>query len=150
MYTFLLASHSLVRWAVVALAVAAVTLAWRGTVAGRPFDKRVPLAFVIALDVQLVLGLLLYFVSPLVDQALADMGAAMKVRGLRFWAVEHVTLVVAVLAFVHIGYRRTKHAADDKAKWRAAAIFFTIGLVLIAAAIPWPFLKEIGRPWLRF
>ncbi len=153
-YSTFLILHSLLRYAVVVLAVVAVVAAWQGFVGGKavaPLHKRVNLAFLIAVDLQLLLGLALYlFFSPVVKAAMADMGAAMKTRGLRFWAVEHTFLMLLAVVMVHIGYATWKRGSDDKTRHKRAAIFFTIAVVLIAAGIPWPFLQEIGRPWLPF
>ncbi len=70
------------------------------------------------------------------------MGDAMKNSNLRFFTVEHWLLMIVALVVAHIGRSRAKKAADDKGKFKQAAIFFTIAMVLILLAIPWPFLSS--------
>jgi len=70
------------------------------------------LFFMITLDLQLLLGLVLYFVlSPFTTQALNDFGAAMRNAPLRFFAVEHVTLMLAAVILVHVGRVLARKAA---------------------------------------
>jgi hypothetical protein len=71
----------------------------------------------------------------------------MKDATRRFWAVEHVTLMLAALALVHIGAARARKAASDAAKHRTAAIFFVIATALVLAGIPW--FGASARPWFR-
>ncbi len=71
----------------------------------------------------------------------------MKDPLLRFFAVEHLVLMLVGLAFVHVGRARAKKARSDVAKHKTAAIFYTLGFVLILVGIPWPF-SPIGRPML--
>ena len=100
--------------------------------------------FTIAVDTQMLVGLILYGVlSPLTWAAFSNMGAAMKDPTLRFYAVEHVVMMVIAIALVHIGRTRVQKATSDAAKHRTAAIFFGLALVLILAGIPWPF-REVG------
>jgi hypothetical protein len=152
MYTAALALHSWLRWVVLALAVLAIVRAIAGSAGHRrwgPADDRAALFFMIALDVQLLLGLLLYFVwSPLTRAALADFGAAMG-SGLRYWAVEHVFGMLIGAILVHRGRARVRAIADPVAKHRVAAIFFGLALVAILASIPWPGMGN-GRPLFRW
>jgi len=66
---------------------------------------------------------------------------------MRYWAVEHVSLMLIALAMVHVGRSRSRKGATSAAKHRSAAIFYTLALAAILAAIPWPFLPQ-GRPLL--
>jgi hypothetical protein len=152
-YLFVLVVHSLVRWLVVGFGIAAVARGLAGWSGGRvwsPLDSRLGLLFMISLDVQVLLGLLLYFfLSPLTTMALADMGGAMRNPVLRFWAVEHLVVAILALALVHIGRARARRSADSRLKFRRSAIFFGLALLAVLAAIPWPFLA-FGRPLFRF
>src|SRR5262245_45187668 len=92
MYSGILLIHSWLRWAVLLLGLAAFARAL--TRAHRPWtptDQSVGRWFTITLDVQILLGALLYFVlSPFTSAAFQDVGAAMGNSGLRYWLVEHV------------------------------------------------------------
>jgi hypothetical protein len=144
--------HSLVRWAIVIVGVVAIVRAfmgWRGNKPWTQLDDRLGLIFTSAMDLNLLLGLLLYFLfSPLTKAALQDMGAAMGNSGLRFFAVEHALLMIIAVVVAHIGRSRAKKAATDAGKFKQTAIFFGIALVLVFLAIPWPFLATgTGRGW---
>jgi hypothetical protein len=149
MYVTFLVLHSLLRWLVLLFGVLALVRALGGWFGGRPWtraDDRAGLLYMISLDTQTLVGLILYgLLSPITQTAFSDFGAAMKDALLRFYAVEHVTLMLVGLAFVHIGRARAKRAPTDTGKHRTAAIFYTLGFVLILAGIPWPF-RTVGRP----
>lgn len=153
MYTTVLFAHSWLRWAVILLGLFALVRAITGSAARRPWqalDDRVGLAFIIAIDVQILLGLLLYFVlSPITEAAMADFGAAMGNSVLRFWGVEHVfgTVVGAFLA--HRGRVRVRKVADEGRKHKAAAVFIVLALVAILASLPWPGTPH-ARPLFRW
>jgi len=142
MYPAILAVHSWLRWAIVLLAAVAVLRAITGWQNRRPWlraDEIAGLLFVIAVDLQVLLGLLLYFVySPYTALAMDDFGNAMRTPELRFWAVEHAFSALVAAALVHIGRVRARKTSDSLRKHRRTAIFFAIALIAILAAIPWP------------
>ncbi|MBN2387430.1 MAG: hypothetical protein JXB85_10445 [Anaerolineales bacterium] len=150
MYPFLLLLHAYIRWAVVILALVVTVKASIGWLARRPwvrFDDRLGLFYTMALDIQLLLGVILYFISPLTWVALNDFGAAMSDPILRFFAVEHWLLMIVVVVLAHLGRGRARKIVDDTKKHRTAAIFYSLSVLLALVAIPWPFTH--GRPWLR-
>ena len=145
MYSIVLFVHSLLRWVVLVLALVAIVRAARGMAgSGKPFsrtDDKVGLSFMIALDVQLLLGLLLYFaLSPITAAILSSFGAAMKDRALRFWAVEHVFAMVLGIVLVHVGRVAVRRVKDAPTKHKKALVFYALGTLFIVAGIPWPFL----------
>jgi hypothetical protein len=150
-YSTVLAIHSWVRWAVLLTALVAVGRA--ATAGGRPWtptDERAGRLFSITLDIQFLLGILLYFVlSPFTRQALQDFGLAMRTTGLRFWAVEHVLGMVIAVALVHIARGRIRKAANDRKRHRTVLVFYTLALLAIFASIPWPGMPT-GRPLFRW
>ena len=152
MYTTIILLHSLLRWVVLAAGVFAAVRGISGWRSGRPWtlaDDRAALWFTSALDLQMLLGLLLYFwLSPITTAALQDFGGAMGNSGLRFWAVEHPFGMIVAIALAHIGRGRLKRIHDDKKRHRTAAIFFTLALLIMAASIPWPGSPN-ARPLLR-
>jgi hypothetical protein len=151
MFLVTLVLHSLLRWAVLIFGLVAIVkgfAGWFGRKPWTPLDDRAGRMFVITLDVQTLIGLLLYGVlSPITWTAFSDMGAAMRDPLLRFFAVEHLTLMLVALALVHIGRARAKRARTDQARHRTAAIFYTLGMIALLAGIPWPGMPA-GRPLL--
>ena len=151
MDNLLLSLHSIVRWVVVIAALAAVGYTGWGWLSKREWTRlaeRLGLFFTISLDVQVLLGLLLYFFGPTMRSVFPDFGAAMQVPNLFFFAVEHIGLMLAAVIVAHVGWVRARKAKDDRAKYRWAALSFGLAILLILIAIPWPFLPY-GRPWLR-
>jgi hypothetical protein len=152
MYEKALVVHSILRWIAIAAVAHAFLRALRGwlgnTSHGSPDKLSVRIA-AIAVDVQLTVGLLLYFVwSPITHRAFADMGAAMKDGELRFWAVEHVTFMVGAVALVHVGKVLAGKAKNDTGRHRRVALCSGLALVLMIVGTPWPGSK-VARPWLR-
>ena len=152
MYFPILILHSLLRWVVLAAGLWAVVRALGGLIFRRPWtptDAQSGRWFSISLDLQVLLGLLLYaFLSPIASHAFADMGAAMRDPILRFWAVEHVTMMLAALVLAHIGSARARRASTSAAKHRTSLIFYALALLAVLAAIPWPFMAD-ARPLFR-
>lgn len=149
MDTAVLVVHSLCRWLVLFLGFGALYRALTGlarTRKGGEPEIRWERLFLIALDVQVVLGLLLYFfLSRFTQAALADMGGAMRSPELRFWAVEHA-LVMAVAAIVgHVGLFIAKRTAREGRASGAGTICLVVALLLVVVGIPWPF-RRVGRP----
>lgn len=141
MYTGLLHAHNGFRWLVLLALVVSVVLAisgWLGKREWKKTDNLFNLILVIFTDLQFLVGLVLYaFVSPLTKAAFQNFGAAMKNPDLRFYAVEHILLMVVALVLIHIGRSKSKKASSPEKKHRTAAIFYTLSLVLILAGIPW-------------
>jgi cytochrome c biogenesis factor len=150
MYLATVTLHSLLRWLVLVFAIVAIARACSGWFGRRPWtptDDRAGRMFVIAVDVQTLVGLVLFgLLSPITMSAFADMGAAMKDATLRFYAVEHLVLMLAAVALVHVGRSRARKQASDVGRHRTAAIFYTVALLAMLAAIPWPFRGAIARP----
>jgi hypothetical protein len=151
MYPTILLLHSWLRWAVL---LAGLIVVFRALSRARrpwtPADSRAVSFFSIALDIQFLLGALLYFVlSPITRLAFADFAAAMRTSGIRFWAVEHLFGMVVAVVLVHIGRSRIRKAPTDEKRHRLALIFFGLALLAILAAIPWPGLPN-ARPLFRW
>ena len=153
MYIGLLHTHSLVRWIMLILLVIAIFRAYGGWKSKRSFtpgDKKITLFTLIFSHIQLLIGLLLYMVSPSVQTALGQhgMGAIMKDKFMRFWVVEHIMMMVVAIVIITIGYSLAKRAANDADRFRKIFIYFLISLLIILISIPWPFTQTgAGRGW---
>lgn len=141
MYETVLLIHSWLRWVVLVAGIFAVVRSfagWQGTKPWTRADDRAGGIFVGSLDLQLLLGLLLYiFLSPFSTAAFEDFGGAMRNSVLRFWAVEHLFGMVIATALAHVGRVRARKATAAR-KHRTSAIFYTLALVVMLASIPWP------------
>lgn len=141
MYDILLLLHSYLRWAVVILAVLTIVKALLGLSQQTAFadgDRKAGLFFMISCDVQLLIGLILYFgVSPLMESVFADFGAAMKSAPLRYFAVEHLLTMIIAWVLVHVGYAKVKKGLGKAATHRTALIFYGVAFLLMMSRIPW-------------
>ena len=141
MYTGLLHTHNMFRWLVLIALVLAVLFALAGWFGKREWNKKdnlTGLLLTIFMDIQLLVGLILYaFVSPVTKAAFNDFGAAMKNADLRFYAVEHILIMLVAVVLVHIGRAKSKKDVANWKKHRSAAIFYGIALLLVLAGIPW-------------
>jgi hypothetical protein len=141
MYTGFLHIHNTLRWLIlISLAITLIKylIGWLGNRPWKKIDNILGIVFTSLMDLQLLAGLILYFfLSPITKMALSDFGAAMKDVDLRFYAVEHFSMMLIAVVLVHIGRAKSKKARTDQAKFKIASIFFLIALVLIITAIPW-------------
>jgi hypothetical protein len=141
MYTGFLHLHDTLRWLIlISLVITLVKyiVSWVGNKPWGKLDNILGILFVSLMDLQLIVGLILYlFLSPVTEMAFADFGAAMKNPDLRFYAVEHLSIMLIAIVLAHIGRAKSKKAKTDVAKFRTAIVFFLIAFMLILAAIPW-------------
>ena len=151
-YPIALLVHSWVRWAVLGLLVAVVIRAWRGRTGfggWTPLDERLHVALVGVTDLQLLVGLWLYFGASQFTRAfLTDLGNAIHVRELRFFGLEHATIMLAAVAFVHVGRVRSKRAADPLQRHRRVFAWTLTALIFVLSSIPWPYFP-VARPLFR-
>ena len=145
MYDILASTHSGLRWLVLATLIIAIVNSigkTRGGITYSKKDKRKALFALIFTHLQFVIGLVLYFISP---KVVFD-AASMKSDVLRFFLVEHVSLMVVAIILITIGYSRAKRTAMDGKKFKSILVYYLIGLILILASIPWPF-RNLGGSW---
>jgi heme A synthase len=150
MYSGVLLIHSWLRW-IALVAVVGVTLAAvRNQVAGdRSIADRWGLVAMMALDFQMLLGLLLYFaLSPFTSEALQNFSAAMKNPQLRFWAVEHTSSMFAAVILAHVGRALARKARTPSSKRTRLLVCFGLATLLVMLGMPWPGLPN-GRPLFR-
>jgi hypothetical protein len=152
LYPWILFAHSWMRWLVLLALVVALARAVAGWRAKRPFaarDEAAGRVLVAAVDVQVLLGLVLYvFLSPISSAGFRDPGAALWQATLRFFTIEHPFAMVLALVVLHAGNVRAKQLGADPQRHRTVAIAAALALVLIAGSIPWPGLPY-ARPLLR-
>lgn len=139
-YTIMLTLHNLWRWVVVLTAAWALLRAWSGWLGKRPWtkaDHQAGMFFTISLDVQLLGGLILAFISPILQAAYGDLGALAMQDPFRFFLTEHMPVMLVAVVLAHIGSAVARKGADDAAKHRRAAIWYTLTILAIVLAIPW-------------
>lgn len=150
--TLLVDIHSWVRWAIVLTGLWAILRALKGVTGNSAYtdaDKKAGLFFMIFFDIQLLIGIILYFVSTFGFAQFQANGAATMHEAIpRYFAVEHGLAAIIAIALVHIGRSKVKKAKLDIQKHKLSLIFFLLALVIMAARIPWPFTAAgAGRGW---
>jgi hypothetical protein len=139
----------MVRWVVLIagiLAAVRALIGWFGKREWAKQDRLFGIIFASSIDIQLLLGILLYFVfSPITQSAFSDFGAAMAIKDMRFFAVEHVFYMVLALVFAHLGTALPKKVDDAVSKHKRAAIWFSLAVLIILVGIPWwrPFFPNL-------
>ncbi|MBX3198890.1 MAG: hypothetical protein KF850_24670 [Labilithrix sp.] len=149
----LLTLHSWTRWAVVASLVVVVARSVRAWATRRPWtppDATVARAWVGAMDLQLALGFTLYFVgSPMAEIARHDLRAAWAAgHALRFFGLIHPACMFVAFMLTHATWISARRTELDRERFRRLALGSLVTSVLVAVAIPWPFLSY-GRPLVR-
>lgn len=141
MYKVILALHNIIRWVVLIfglLASGRALMGWFGKKEWTSAERKFGVYFTSAVDTQLLLGLLLYFVlSDITKAALRDFGAAMSSPGTRFFALEHALAMVLGVVLAHLGSALPKKVNDSQKKFIRAAICFSLSFLIILAGIPW-------------
>lgn len=144
--------HNLLRYAIVIFLIVNVVksfLGWFGKKEYTAGDNKLSFFLFITAHVQLLIGLVLYFFGDIIQGYRAmPMIDIMKDSVARFWVVEHMLSMIVGIVIITLGRIMAKKAKTDGAKFRRQAIYFTLAMVIIFAATPWPWAAEgIARPW---
>jgi hypothetical protein len=150
MYNFLLILHNATRWLVLLSLLFAIGAALHGWLTQRAYSQTDVAARVLATTIshtQLLIGISLYFISPVIQYFMAH--TADSPPAISFFGIQHAgTMLVAVVAMT-VGSSLAKRAKTDERRFRLIAGWFGLGLLLILSAIPWPFIADAARPWIR-
>jgi len=151
MFTTVLVLHSWIRWIALVSAVGATFAAFRGKVEGpSSIADRWAMAAMMSLDVQMLLGLVLYLgLSPNMQEILNHFGESMRRADLRFWAVEHISSMIVAVALSHVGRVLARKAATPAKKRSRLLLTFGLATILIVIGMPWPG-RPGGRPLFRY
>lgn len=136
MYTFIQKFHSAWAYLVLLLLVLAVINSFLGLSSKKDFtakDRKIALFALIFTHLQLVIGFILYFVSPLGKDSLGQM----KDAALRLTSLEHPLINIIGIVLITIGWSSHKKQESSNGKFKKIAIFYGLGLLLILSRIPW-------------
>lgn len=152
MYSILLALHSLARWAVLIFMVYSIYRAGIGFVKNKIFssvDNGLRHWTATVAHIQLMIGIVLYTKSPVVKYFWTDTMAALKNPDLTFYAIIHLAGMLTAIVVLTIGSALAKRRSSDREKFRTMLVWFSIALLIILLAIPWPFSPLSSRPYIR-
>ena len=139
--------HSLLRYFILLFAFVVVVQSVVGFMGKKTFKKgnrQTALILLICCDLQLLLGLILYYCKGWVNTL--STGGVMADPYRRFWAVEHGVGMVIAIVLVHMGYTVSKKNMDDDRKFKRMFWFIFIALAIFVATIPWQGKQVVGRP----
>src|SRR5688572_25910561 len=134
MYTGLLHTHSLLRYFILIALVVVIVKALMGLINKQPYgkwDNKLGLYLFIFTHMQLLAGLILYFVSPRVQFG----ATTMSDKFTRYWTVEHITAMLIAVVLITLARSTSKRMTQDEAKHRRMAIFNFVALAVILAVI---------------
>jgi len=134
MYIFFKYLHSGLRYIVLILVVAAVIqalLGWLGKKTYTEGNRKLNLFALISAHTQLIIGLVLYFLSPLVNFS----GAAMKDPIARYWTVEHITMMIIAIVLITAGYARSKRVLVPEKKHANIFIFYFLAIIIVVVTL---------------
>ncbi len=145
--SIMISAHSILRWAVLLFGFYTITKSARGIVYKQEYTSNHNLAatlFTASVHLQVVIGLLLYVARGWAG-SLSKMDATLGNATSRFWAVEHLVGMLLAAIVIQIGRNKSKKATELAEKHKISIIFFSLGLLIILAMIPWPFKGAVAR-----
>jgi len=142
MYRAIYYLHSYWAYMVILVVFLATINTLIGVFSKKPYgakDFRISLFALICTHLQLLIGLILFFVSPKIVwfSENVDMGLIMKNSTMRMYNVEHPLLMIIAIALITIGYSKHKKKLSSAPKFKTLAIFYTLAFAAILAMIPW-------------
>jgi low temperature requirement protein LtrA len=144
-YSILVNLHSIFRWLIlftIIITIVTYLIRWQKKSNFQSGDKKWALMTLIFAHLQLVIGLILYFISPEVVFNEETMGDTR----LRFYAVEHISVMLIAIILITLGYRQLKAQIADPSKYKRVFWYYLIALILMLSRIPWPF-QDLGADW---
>ena len=133
-YSFFLQLHSGFRYIVLLLVLLAIIRAWADWLGKKSYsegNRKLNLFAMISLHTQLLIGLVLYFLSSHVQFN----SETMKNSDIRYWTVEHLTAMIIAIILVTIGHSKSKRITLPEGKHKTIAIYYTLALVIIVVTI---------------
>lgn len=134
-------AHSGLRWVLLLLFIGALVHAFSSWKQGKKYGAKSKLLNLVTMAVmhtQVLIGLILYFISPMVQFN----EYTMKNDVARFFAIEHILGMLLAAVLMTIGRKRAQESTKDAAKHRKIFIWYLITLIIVLASIPWPFRIE--------
>lgn len=140
MYNVILNLHSYWAYLVLIILILAVANTLIKTFGDKEYeakDFRLALFTLIVSHIQLLIGLVLYFVSPRFD-LWSELGSEVMKNSLaRLYLVEHPLVNIIAVVLITIGYSKHKKKLTSLVKLKTLSIYYTIALVLLLSRIPW-------------
>jgi len=132
--------HSILRWLVLVTLFVHLYCIYSNYFKNKEFSKFNKIFSHITVGIvhlQFVVGIYVYYTSEKISIFLENVKESMSIYELRFFAVEHASIMLLAIVLITIGSFKSKRIEDDKSKYKIQIIYYTIGLILILGSIPW-------------
>ncbi|BDS13615.1 cytochrome B [Aureispira anguillae] len=139
-------AHSGLRWIVLILLLLAIVNAFSGWRSKKPYtaqNKKLHLFAMIFVHIQVLIGFISYLLNWGGKVNFGNMSNSM----IRFFTVEHSTMMLLALIAITIGFSKSKKITETPSRFKMIFMAYLIGLLLILAGIPWPFRTALGAGW---
>ena len=153
MYQTLTFLHSITRWFVLLSLLCSILRAYNGyrnakAVFSKTDDTIRHWTATIS-HIQLLIGVVLYMHSPIIKYFWYNFDEAKSNFDNLFFALIHIVCMLLGISMITVGSAKAKKATVDKEKFKTILIWYSVALVIIVVAIPWPFSPLAQRPFLR-
>jgi hypothetical protein len=152
MYQLLTFYHSIIRWFVLVSLFLAIYTAYKGYFSKSIFtktDNAIRHWTATIAHIQLIIGIILYSQSPIIKYFWGNFDTAIQDFDTTFFGLIHIFLMLSAIIIITIGSALSKRKITDKDKFKTMLVWFSIALLLIFIAIPWPFSPLANRPYFR-
>ncbi|MCD0477736.1 hypothetical protein LPB90_04680 [Chryseobacterium sp. LC2016-29] len=144
--------HSTIRWLVLASLVYSIYRAYKGYFSNAPFSKTdnyVRHWTATIAHIQLIFGIVIYTQSPIIKYFWNNFDEAITNLDLAFFGLLHIILMLTAIVMITVGSALSKRRTTDREKFKTILFWFSVSLIIILIAIPWPFSPFANRPYFR-
>ena len=152
MYSIALIFHSIFRWIILLSLIYLIIRSSKGyfyNIKYSFWDNKIRYWMATIAHIQLIIGILVYIKSPIVQHYFSNFKTAISNWELTFFSLFHSSLMISAIVLVTIGSAKAKRKLTDKEKFKTTLLFFSLAFVIIMIAIPWPFSPLANRPYIR-
>lgn len=153
MFSVFLILHSCIRWLVLLSLLILLIRSYWAWIHHKAFNRKDNILRLITVSIahlQLSIGLVLYILSPIVRYFYQHFTEAVHITQIRFFGMEHSTMMLLAMTCISIGSIKAKRARLSQDKFKCLAIWYSIALIMIFTSIPWAFSPFTARPYLRW
>lgn len=153
MFATLLILHSIIRWLVLLALITGIIRSYYALKTGKLYtqgDRFLGISCLSIAHVQLLIGISLYCLSPIVSYFLQNFTTGVHLREIRFFGMEHSLMMLIAVCVITIGTVKVKAKKTDREKFKTILIWYSIALFIIFTSIPWFFSPLVNRPALRW
>jgi len=154
MFSVLLFAHSALRWLVIFSLLWTICnslIKWKTGAIFTKLDDKLRQSTAKFVDIQFLIGIVVYFKSPVATQFRAlGYVAGTGITDQFFFGLIHISLMLLSVIIISSGSSVSKRQKTDRMKFKSIVLFFGTALIIILCAIPWPFSPFAQRPLLRF